>query len=247
MAVLSDKVGIVTGASSGIGRATAVAMAEAGAHVTLIARSEAALKLVASEVEAADRQALMRPLSVTDAAAVEEAVQATVDAFGRVDILINNAGTNTPKRKLLDTSAEDWRLVVDVNLTGAYLFTRAVLPVMQRQGEGTIVNIASIAGKSASLLGGAHYSASKAAVISLTQSTNLEQRQHNIRATAISPGETATSILDRRAVPPSAQERARMLQPEDVAATIVFVASLPQRVCIEDVLIRPTYLRDPMG
>ena len=247
MPVLSGKVAIVTGAGSGIGTSTAVALAQAGAVVTLIGRSEEALKLVAKEIEAAASQALVRPLSITDALAVEAAVQATVDAFGRVDILVNNAGTNTSKRKLLETSPEDWRLVLDINVTGAYLCTRAVLPVMQRQGEGTIVNIASVAAKSASLLGGAHYSASKAAVLSLTQSTNLEQRQYNIRATAISPGETATPILDRRALPPSAEERSKMLQPEDVAATVLFVASLPQRACIEDVLIRPTHLRDPMG
>jgi NAD(P)-dependent dehydrogenase (short-subunit alcohol dehydrogenase family) len=247
MGALSGKVAIVTGAGSGIGRAAAKALAEAGADVTLVARSEAALQEVAAEVEATGRRALIQPLSVNDNDAVEAAVRATVATFGRVDILVNNAGTNTPKRKLLDTSPEDWRLVVDVNLTGAYLCTRAVLPAMQRQNEGTIINIASVAAKSASLLGGAHYSASKAAVLSLTQSTNLEQRAHNIRATAISPGETATPILDRRAVPPTAEERARMLQPEDVAAAVVFVASLPQRACIEDVLIRPTFLRDPMG
>jgi NAD(P)-dependent dehydrogenase (short-subunit alcohol dehydrogenase family) len=247
MGALSGKVAIVTGAGSGIGRAAAVALAQAGADVTLIARSAGALNEVAAEVAATGRRALTRPLSVNDWPAVEAAVQATVEAFGRVDILVNNAGTNTPKRRLLDISPEDWRMVVDVNLTGAYLCTRAVLPVMQQQGEGTIINIASVAAKSASLLGGAHYSASKAAVLSLTQSINLEQRARNIRATAISPGETATPILDRRAVPPTAEERARMLQPEDVAATIVFVASLPQRACIEDLVIRPTFLRDPMG
>jgi len=247
MGALSGKVAIVTGAGSGIGRAAAVALAQAGADVTLIARSAGALNEVAAEVAATGRRALTRPLSVNDWPAVEAAVQATVEAFGRCDILVNNAGTNTPKRRLLDTSPEDWRMVIDVNLTGAYLCTRAVLPVMQQQGEGTIINIASVAAKSASLLGGAHYSASKAAVLSLTQSINLEQRARNIRATAISPGETATPILDRRAVPPTAEERARMLQPEDVAATIVFVASLPQRACIEDLVIRPTFLRDPMG
>jgi NAD(P)-dependent dehydrogenase (short-subunit alcohol dehydrogenase family) len=247
VAALAGKVAFVTGAGSGIGRAAAVALAQAGADVALVARTEAALAEVAAEITALGRRALTLPLSVNDNAAVEAAVARTVETLGRIDILVNNAGTNTPKRRLLDTSPEDWRLVVDVNLTGAYLCSRAILPIMREQGEGTVVNIASVAAKSASLLGGAHYSASKAAVLSLTQSINLEQRPHNIRATAISPGETATPILDRRAVPPTAEERARMLQPEDVAAAVVFAASLPQRACVEDILIRPTYLRDPMG
>lgn len=247
MAELTGKVAFVTGAGSGIGRAAAVALAQAGADVALIGRTEAALADVAAEIAKLGRRALALPLSVNDDDAVEAAVAQAVATFGRIDILVNNAGTNTPKRRLLDTSPDDWRFVIDVNLTGAYLCCRAILPIMRQQGEGTIVNIASVAAKNASLLGGAHYSASKAAVLSLTQSINLEQRPHNIRATAISPGETATPILDRRAVPPTSEERARMLQPEDVAAAVVFAASLPQRACIEDILIRPTYLRDPMG
>jgi NADP-dependent 3-hydroxy acid dehydrogenase YdfG len=247
MSALTGKVAIVTGAGSGIGRAAAVKLAQAGADITLIARTADTLREVAAEVEATGRRALMQPLSVNDWPAVEAAVRATVETFGRVDVLVNNAGTNTPKRTLLEASVEDWRTVVDVNLTGAYLCTRAVLPIMRQQGEGTIINIASVAGKSASLLGGAHYSASKAGVLSLTQSINGEQRQHNIRATVISPGEVATPILDRRAVPPTAEERARMLQPEDLAAVIVLVAGLPQRACIEDIVVRPTYLRDPAG
>jgi NADP-dependent 3-hydroxy acid dehydrogenase YdfG len=247
MSALAGKIAIVTGAGSGIGRAAAVSLAEAGADVTLIARGEAALRQVAAEVEALGRRALARPLDISDGPAVEAAVRATLETFGRVDILLNNAGTNTPRRSLLEASAEDWRLVVDINLTGAYLCTRAVLPIMQEQGEGTIINIASMAGKGASLLGGAGYSAAKAGVLSLTQTINAEQRRHNIRATAISPGEVSTPILDRRATPPSPEERARMLQPEDLAAAIVFVAALPQRACIEDLVIRPTFLRDPAG
>lgn len=247
MGALEGKVAVVTGAGSGIGRAAAVKLAEAGADVVIIARSQEALQVVAGEVQATGRRALVQALDVSDGSAVERAVQATLDAFGRIDILINNAGTNTPKRTLLDATAADWRLVVEINLTGAYLCTRAVLPTMQQQGEGTIINIASMAGKHASLLGGAAYSAAKAGVISLTQSINGEQRRHNIRATAISPGEVATPILDRRPVPPSPEDRRRMLQTEDLAAAIVFVASLPQRACIEDLVIRPTYLRDPAG
>lgn len=247
MGVLSGKVAVVTGAGSGIGRAAAIKLAEAGADVTLIARSSSALAEVAAEVAKLGRTALVQPLTVNDGPAVDAAIQATLERFGRIDILLNNAGTNTPRRTLLEASPEDWRLVVDINLTGAYLVTRAVLPTMQQQGGGTIINIASMAGKYASTLGGAHYSASKAAVISLTQSINNEQRRYNIRACAISPGEVATPILDRRAVPPTAEDRARMLQPEDLADAIVFVAALPQRASIEDLVIRPTYLRDPAG
>jgi NADP-dependent 3-hydroxy acid dehydrogenase YdfG len=247
MSSLAGKVAIVTGAGSGIGQAAAAALARAGANVTVVARSAEALARTVAEIEATGQQALAQPLDVSDWEAVEAAVAATVARFGRVDILVNNAGTNTPRRTLLEASLEDWRRVVDVNLTGAYLCVRAVLPVMRQQGEGTIINIASVAGKTATLLGGAAYSASKAAVLSLTQTINSEYRRHNIRATAISPGEVATPILDRRTVPPTAEERARMLQPEDLAAAIVFVASLPQRACIDDLLIRPTFLRDPAG
>jgi NADP-dependent 3-hydroxy acid dehydrogenase YdfG len=247
MSSLAGKVAIVTGAGSGIGQAAAAALARAGANVTVVARSAEALARTVAEIEATGQQALAQPLDVSDWEAVEAAVAATVARFGRVDILVNNAGTNTPRRTLLEASLEDWRRVVDVNLTGAYLCVRAVLPVMREQGEGTIINIASVAGKTATLLGGAAYSASKAAVLSLTQTINSEYRRHNIRATAISPGEVATPILDRRTVPPTAEERARMLQPEDLAAAIVFVASLPQRACVDDLLIRPTFLRDPAG
>jgi NADP-dependent 3-hydroxy acid dehydrogenase YdfG len=229
------------------GDGVVAALARAGANVTVVARSAEALARTVAEIEATGQQALAQPLDVSDWEAVEAAVAATVARFGRVDILVNNAGTNTPRRTLLEASLEDWRRVVDVNLTGAYLCVRAVLPVMRQQGEGTIINIASVAGKTATLLGGAAYSASKAAVLSLTQTINSEYRRHNIRATAISPGEVATPILDRRTVPPTAEERARMLQPEDLAAAIVFVASLPQRACIDDLLIRPTFLRDPAG
>src|SRR5207302_8274676 len=129
-------------------------------------------------------------------------------------------------------------------LHGTFQVTGAALPAMRRQGGGTIVNVSSIAGVTASLLAGPAYSAAKAAVVSFTQSINLAERSHGIRACAICPGEVATPIMERRPHPPSAAARATMLQPEDIAETILHVAALPDRAAVELVTIRPTVLRD---
>jgi len=238
---LTGRVAIVTGAGSGIGRATAYALAADGASVALVGRRASLLAEVKAEIGS---DALTFPADVTDGDQMGSLASGVEEAWGRIDILVNSAGVNVPARALEQVSGENWRQMLDINLAGPFLLTRAVLPAMRRQRSGTIVNVSSMAAVTASLLSGPAYSASKAALNSFTESINLAERHNGIRACAICPGEVSTQILEQRPHPPSLAARATMLQPEDLAQTILLVANLPQRATIELVLIRPTMLRD---
>jgi NADP-dependent 3-hydroxy acid dehydrogenase YdfG len=241
---LEGQVAVVTGAGTGIGRATAIALGRAGARVVLSGRRREPLEAVAAELHAAGVAAMVQPGDVTRQEAAAALADAASEAWGRLDLLVNNAGLNARVRDLDAISVDDWREVIEVNLLGTFLPTRSVLPAMRAAGRGTVVNVASIAGLTASLLSGPAYSASKAAVVSFTQSINLAERRHGIRACAICPGEVETPIMELRPNPPSAEARATMLQPEDIAETILHVAALPARAAVELVSIRPTVLRD---
>src|SRR5919198_4567527 len=238
MQQLENQVALVTGAGSGIGRACAEYLARAGARVVLNGRREAPLR----ETQAAcgrERSAALAPGDIADLAACERVVDAALEAWGRLDILVNSAGTNTPQRLFADMPVEDWQQVIDTNLSGAYYITRAALPPMRRQGRGTIVHICSAASLRPSLISGVHYSAAKAAQLSLVRSINIEEQVHGIRACAILPGEVVTPILDLRPEPPGKELREHMLLPEDVAEAVLLAVRLPQRVVIEELLIRP--------
>ncbi len=163
--------------------------------------------------------------------------------FGPVDILVNSAGINVPNRSWGSIDAESFEQVVSVNLNGTMNCILAVLPGMRARKAGLIINIASWAGRFVSSLTGPAYTAAKHAVGALTQSLNVEECINGIRACAIFPGEVATPILDKRAVPPSAEERARMLQPEHVAEAACFVAAMPPAVCVNEILMSPTWNR----
>jgi NADP-dependent 3-hydroxy acid dehydrogenase YdfG len=241
---LEGQVAVVTGAGTGIGRATAIALGRAGARVVVSGRRREPLEAVATELRAAGVATLVQPGDVTRPEAAAALADAASDAWGRLDLLVNNAGLNARVRDLDAVSVDDWREVIEVNLHGTFLPTSSALPVMRAAGRGTVVNVASIAGLTASLLSGPAYSASKAAVVSFTQSINLAERRHGIRACAICPGEVATPIMELRPHPPSAEAQATMLQPEDIAETILHVAALPDRAAVELVTIRPTVLRD---
>ncbi|MGY1836522.1 SDR family oxidoreductase [Blastococcus sp. SYSU DS0510] len=244
MGQLDGQVAVVTGGGSGIGEATAIALARNGARVAVAGRRREPLDEVVRAVTSAGGTAFAAPVDVADPEAVPAVVDAVVERWGRVDLLVNNAGLNVPQRELASVSAADWTTVVQVNLTGTFLVTQAVLPVMRSQQSGTVVNVSSIAGYRPSALSGPAYSAAKAAVNAFTETVNLAERRHGIRACAICPGEVATPILDKRPSPPSPEARATMLQPEDLAATILFVAALPQRASVELLTIQPTAVRD---
>jgi NADP-dependent 3-hydroxy acid dehydrogenase YdfG len=244
---LEGKVAVVTGAGTGIGRASAIGLAAEGAKVALSGRRSGPLEEVASAIRAGGGTALIVAGDVSKPEDVDALFSATESEWGRVDILFSNAGTNTKERNIRDISLDDWNMVVDINLSGAFYCARRALVTMRTQREGTIINLVSMAGKRAGALAGVAYSASKWGQAALTQSINDEERQYNVRATSIFPGEVNTPIMERRPVVPSDEARATMLQPEDVAEAVLMVAALPQRALVEEVLIRPTFVRSQAG
>lgn len=240
MGALDGKTIIVTGASSGFGEAIALACAEAGAKVSLVARRKAALESVAAAVQAHGGEALVCPADVSDDAQIFAALEQTRAAFGPIDVLVNNAGFNHTERSIADTTAEQWRELIDVNLTSAFVFTKAVLPEMIERGDGLIINLASRASMYPSLVAGVGYSASKIGMEALNTITNEEGNPHGVRACLFNPGAGNTPIMDRRPVQPSREAKTRMIQSEDIAATVVFLASLPPRVHIDFLSMMPT-------
>jgi NADP-dependent 3-hydroxy acid dehydrogenase YdfG len=234
-----SKVTVVTGASSGVGRATAIALARAGWRVALVARRADALEKTVEMAAEASNNMQAYPLDVSNKSAVETMAKAVLARFGRIDALVNAAGTNIPDRSLAALTDERLREVFDANLTGALNLVQAFIPMMRKQQGGTIININSIAGQNASVLSGVAYVMSKFALAGLTQSINVEESEHNIRATSIFPGDINTGILEKRPTPPPQDARAKMLQPQDVADCVMLVLNLPPRAVVEELRIVP--------
>ena len=226
----------VTGAGSGIGRAIAVAFAQSGALVALTGRRAEALAATAAGIPGA----VVVPADLSDAAEVTRAHAAVVAALGPVDVLVNNAGANTKQRHLHELAGEAVASVLAVNLAAPFLCSMAVLPGMRAKRAGTLIHIGSISGVGLFPASGASYGASKAGVNMMSAHINAEEGVRGIRSVCINPGEVATDILDSRPHPPSAADRALMLQAEDIAAAAVFAASLPGRATVADMTIVPT-------
>jgi len=234
MSTLRDQHVWITGGGTGIGRAIALAVAAAGARVTVSGRSSDSLaETIRLAGDSASIAAL--PLDVADRAAVNAAAA----ELGAVDILVNSAGMNTVKRTIADIDPDDWDRVMAVNATGAFNAIKACLPAMRSNGGGLIVNISSVAGKRAVPLGGVAYNASKFAMTALGTSVTLEESGNGIRVTNVYPGEVNTPILDQRPVPVTDEHKARILQPEDVAAAVLMVAQLPMQAHIPELVIKP--------
>ena len=250
MTTLAGKVAWVTGGGSGIGLSGAIELAKAGARVVISGREAAKLDdaLAAAQRLGAPAGAITTlPLDVADAAAVTRVAAAIEAAHGRIDILVNSAGINFPKRYWGETDAETFAQVVAVNLNGATYCTLAVARGMRARREGTVINVASFAGWHFEYMTGPAYTASKAGMMALTHSFNIEECVNGLRATALCPGDVATPILKKRPVEPSAEEKARMLQEADLGATIRFIATLPAHVCINELVIAPVWNRIYIG
>lgn len=239
---LSQKNMLVTGASSGFGWAIALAAAAEGANVALVARREDKLRELAALVEDIGVRASVCTADVADEAQILAAVDKARHDLGSIDVLVNNAGTNVTERSIEDTSSDQWRYLLEVNLTSAYVFTKAVLPEMKARQDGVIINLASRSALHPGLGGGVAYSTSKMGMDALTQITNQEANAANVRACLICPGSANTPIVMRRPRPPSQEQLELMLQSEDVAETVVFVAGLPPRAHVELIAIKPTHL-----
>jgi len=243
---LKDKVVWITGGGSGIGLAGGIELAKAGAHVVISGRSRETLSAGEKQIRAAGSGESIA-LDVGQQAEVSRAAQAILKRHGHIDILVDSAGINVPKRSFKDVSNDGWDQIVAINLSGMFYCVQAVLPGMRARKDGLIINISSWAGRYASTLTGPGYNASKHAVIALTESINLEECANGIRATSVLPGEAATPILEKRPVPPPPEVRAKMLQPEDLGRTLAFIATLPPRACINELIISPTWNRFLLG
>ena len=231
----------VTGAGSGIGRACAIAFARAGARVALTGRRVAPLEETAALIRGQDGPPpVVVPADVSDPDAVASAHAKVVDALGDPLVLINSAGWNVTRRHWRNLTPAGASEVIDVDLKAMFYCTLAVLPAMRARRGGCIVHIASQAGVSLQTVSGPSYSAAKHGVVAMSASLNAEEGINGIRSVCISPGEVETPILDTRPSPPSAAERQLMLQPEDVAETALFCASLPPRACATEVVLLPT-------
>ena len=246
--MLRGKVAWITGGGSGIGLAGAEELVKAGARVVISGRTEKTNREAEKHLKSlGDAEAVQ--LDVADKKAVAATAADIEKRHGRIDILVTSAGTNIggAKRNFKTMSLEGWDDVVNINLNGLFYCCHAVIPGMRARKDGLIINISSWAGRYASVLTGPAYNATKRAVIAVTESINMEECMHGIRATSILPGEVATPILEKRPVPPSKEERARMAQPEDFGKAILFVATMPARSCVNELVIAPTWNRFYVG
>jgi NAD(P)-dependent dehydrogenase (short-subunit alcohol dehydrogenase family) len=240
MPALDGKSAWVTGAGTGIGRAVALALAREGAKVGLSGRTRGTLDETAAAIRAEGGICTIALCDVGAPEQVDRAWNAVVAEFGEIDILVNNAGWNTPQRAWKQLTPQIVQQMVGANLTGPFLCTMKVLPGMRAKGGGMVFNIASLAATGIFMVSGVSYTATKHAARAMSLSLNAEEGIHGVRAVCINPGEVETPIMDKRPLPPSAEARALMVQPEDVAAAVLFCAALPPRSCVSELTLVPT-------
>jgi short-subunit dehydrogenase len=231
-----------SGAGSGVGQGVALALVQRGWTVSLLGRRGEALKQTVALAGSLGSKMDTYPVDLAREAEVSKVVGAILVKFPEVQALVNAAGTNIPRRSLAELSRSDWKAVLDTNLNGTYYLVSELLPVMRRQGGGSIINLVSDAGIRANAKAGPSYVASKFAVSGLTQAINCEEQKNGIRATSIFPGDIDTPLLDKRPVPPKAEARVNMLQVADVTACVLLALELPSNAVIEELVLRPRAL-----
>jgi len=234
---IQDKVAVVTGASKGIGRTTAMRLAEAGAKVAISARSAGLLEQVAEEIRKNGGECLTFAGDMTDEEQIKTFAEEVKRTYGRMDILVNNAGLGIFK-PIAGMPTSDWDKMFNLNARGLFIMTRESLPYLRAAGESVVVNVASLAGKNAFVNGGG-YAATKHAVIAFSRCLMLEERKNGMRVLAICPGSVDTPFFDGHhdADDP---KRDRILKPEDVADSILHMIRMPQRAMVSEIDIRPS-------
>ena len=240
---LQGKVAWVTGGGSGIGEAAAMALAAEGAAVVLTGRREAPLEDVAEWIRGTGGTAHVQPGDLTDPAAVRRIGAYIRNEIGRLDILLNNAGININDRHWDKLTPENAKLMVDGNLAASAQCVTVALPLMRKNRDGLIIHTASMAGRFIGGFPGPLYTAAKHGVVAMSHSINMQECVNGIRSCVFLPGEVATPILDSRPNPVGPEIRARMVQPEDCASLIRYIALLPARLCMNEVMLSPTHNR----
>jgi len=233
------KSAVITGAGSGVGRAIALQLAQQGWRIALVGRRAEPLQETAKLSGLVAENFIIVPCDIGNPSTVAEMGKRVLAQFGEIELLVNAAGTNAPRRLLNVLSLEDYHAMLNTNLNGAYYCVQAFLPQMRARKCGTIINIISDAGKQASPKAGPAYVMSKFGLAGLSQSINVEERANGIRACAIFPGDIDTPLLNRRPTPPDAEARSKMMRPEDVANCALFCINLPSHVIVEEMLVRP--------
>lgn len=237
---LEGKSIVISGAGSGMGRATAIAAADAGARLILISQSTAA-ETVAANIRERGGEATALVADMTDPAAAHETIAQASQHLGRIDALVNTIGKNIKQRALSDLTPESWNDMVAVNLTAAFNLTQSVVPIMREQGDGLIIHVSSSAAKKPDA-SGVSYQATKAAVVGLAHGTMEEERANGIRTSVIFPGLTDTPLVLNRPTPTPPEVLAQALQPQDVAAAVLFILNLPARAVVPELVLYPSRL-----
>lgn len=228
---------LVVGGGSGMGEAIALTLTQEGARVAIAGRHQEKLDNVTAK--AAKGCILTKTVDVADRSSVKTLFDWVAGEFRQLHVLVNCAGVNVPKRSMAELSPENWDKIMAINATGAFNCMHYGLPLMRPHGEGLVINLSSTSGKRAAPLGGVGYNASKFAMTALGTSASEEEKNNGIRITTILPGEVDTPILEQRPSPVSAEHRARILKPADIAAVVVTIAKLSTNAHVPELVIKP--------